>query len=58
MVLKELEKIVIEKGAKRIIIHSRNSAIKFYKKNGYRSVEPSYTLFDEIKHTLMEKIIQ
>jgi len=58
MVLKELEKIVIEKGAKRIIIHSRNSAIKFYKKHGYRSVEPSYTLFDEIKHTLMEKIIQ
>ena len=58
IVLKELEKIVSEKGAKRIIIHARNNAIKFYKKNGYREVEPSYTLFDEIEHTLMEKYIR
>jgi N-acetylglutamate synthase-like GNAT family acetyltransferase len=57
VVLKELEKIVTEKGAKRIIIHARNSAIEFYKKNGYKVVEPSYTLFGEIKHTLMEKFI-
>lgn len=57
IVLKELEKIVTEKGAKRIIIHARNSAIEFYKKNGYNEVEPSYTLFDEIEHTLMEKIV-
>lgn len=57
IVLKELEKIVIENGAKRIIIHSRNSAIDFYKKNGYKEVEPSYTLFGEIEHTLMEKFI-
>lgn len=57
IVLKELEKIVIENGAKRIIIHSRNSAIEFYKKNGYNEVEPSYTLFGEIEHTLMEKKI-
>jgi N-acetylglutamate synthase-like GNAT family acetyltransferase len=58
LVLKELEKIVTEKGAKRIIIHARNNAIEFYKKNGYKEVEPSYTLFDEIEHTLMEKIIR
>ena len=57
-VLKELEKIVIEKGAKRIIIHARNSAIEFYKKNRYKEVEPSYTLFGEIEHTLMEKRIK
>ena len=55
IVLNELEKIVIKKGAKRIIIHARNNAIEFYKKNGYKEVEPSYTLFDEIEHTLMEK---
>ena len=55
IVLKELEKIVSEKGARRIIIHARNSAIEFYKKNGYTEVEPSYTLFGEIEHTLMEK---
>ena len=56
-VLKELENIVTEKGAKRIIIHARNIAVKFYQKNGYNEVEPSYTLFDEIEHTLMEKIV-
>ena len=58
IVLKELEKIIVDKGARRIIIHARNSAVEFYKKNGYKEVEPSYTLFDEIDHTLMEKIIQ
>jgi N-acetylglutamate synthase-like GNAT family acetyltransferase len=57
LILKELEKIVLEKGAKRIIIHARNSAVEFYKKNGYKVVEPSYTLFEQIKHTLMEKKI-
>ncbi|MGB5528874.1 MAG: GNAT family N-acetyltransferase [Ignavibacteriaceae bacterium] len=58
IVLKELEKIVTAKGAKRIIIHARNDAVEFYKKNGYKAVEPSYTLFGEIEHTLMEKIIK
>jgi N-acetylglutamate synthase-like GNAT family acetyltransferase len=58
IVLKELEKIVIAKGAKRIIIHARINAVEFYKKNGYKSVEPSYTLFGEIEHTLMEKTIK
>jgi ribosomal protein S18 acetylase RimI-like enzyme len=57
IVLKELEKIVIAKGATRIIIHSRNGAIEFYKKNRYKEVEPSYELFGEIEHTLMEKFI-
>jgi ribosomal protein S18 acetylase RimI-like enzyme len=57
IVLNELEKIVNEKGVRRIIIHARNNAIEFYKKNGYKTVEPSYTLFGEIEHTLMEKII-
>ena len=57
IVLKELEKIVTAKGAKRIIIHARNNAIEFYKKNGYHSVEESYTLFGVIPHTLMEKKI-
>ena len=57
IVLKELEKIVIAKGARRIIIHSRSSAVEFYKKHGYQVVEHSYTLFGVIHHFLMEKII-
>ncbi|HSW56383.1 MAG TPA: GNAT family N-acetyltransferase [Ignavibacteriaceae bacterium] len=56
MVLKELEKIVKAKGAKRIIIHSRGNAVEFYKKHGYQVVEESYTLFGVIPHFLMEKI--
>ena len=58
IVLKELEKIVIEKGAKRIIIHARSSAVEFYKKHGYQVVEQSYTLFDEIEHFLMDKFFE
>jgi ribosomal protein S18 acetylase RimI-like enzyme len=58
IVLKELEKIVVAKGARRIIIHARNSAIEFYKKFGYKSLESSYTLFGKIEHTLMEKLIK
>jgi ribosomal protein S18 acetylase RimI-like enzyme len=57
IVLKELEKIVTAEGAKRIIIHARNNAVEFYKKNGYKVVEESYTLFGVIPHTLMEKNI-
>ena len=57
MVLKELEKIVKAKGAKRIIIHSRSNAVEFYKKHGYQVVEQSYTLFGVIHHFLLEKII-
>jgi ribosomal protein S18 acetylase RimI-like enzyme len=57
IVLKELEKIIKAKGAKRIIIHSRSNAVEFYKKNGYQVVEQSYTLFGVIPHFLMEKII-
>jgi len=58
IVLKELEKIVILKGAKQIVIHARNSAIEFYKKKEYQEIEPSYKLFGEIEHTLMKKIIR
>jgi ribosomal protein S18 acetylase RimI-like enzyme len=57
MVLKELEKIVGGKGAKRIIIHSRSNAVEFYKKHGYQVVKQSYTLFGVILHFLMEKKI-
>jgi len=57
IVLKELEKIVTAKGAKRIIIHARSSAVEFYKKHGYQVVEQSYTLFGVIHHYLMEKKI-
>ena len=53
--VKELERIAIEKGAKKIILHARDSAVKFYEINGYKVVKQSHTLFGSIPHYLMEK---
>lgn len=55
IVIKELEKIAVEKGAKKIILHSRDNAVKFYEKNGYKVIKQSHTLFGSIPHFLMEK---
>ncbi|MFN3874190.1 MAG: GNAT family N-acetyltransferase [Ignavibacterium sp.] len=55
LILDELEKRVVEKGAKKIILHARESVVKFYEKNGYIVVKPSHTLFGTIPHYLMEK---
>jgi ribosomal protein S18 acetylase RimI-like enzyme len=57
IVLKELEKIATDKGAKKIILHSRENAVKFYERNGYKVVKPSHILFGSIPHFLMEKEI-
>ncbi len=56
VILSELEKRSIHAGAKNIILHARDNAIEFYKKNGYKIIEESHTLFGEIKHYLMIKI--
>jgi len=56
-ILDELENKVIEKGAKKIILHARENVVNFYMRNGYKVVKPSHTLFGEIKHFLMMKEI-
>ena len=53
--VKALEDIAREKGIRYIILQARGNALKFYKKNGYKIIEKSYLLFDEIQHWLMEK---
>jgi ribosomal protein S18 acetylase RimI-like enzyme len=55
LILDELEKRVLEKGAKKIILHARENVVRFYEKNGYQIVKESHTLFGEIKHFLMTK---
>lgn len=55
LILDKLEQSVIEKGAKKIILHARDNAVKFYEKNGYKVVKESHTLFGSIPHFLMEK---
>ena len=50
-----LEDIALDKGARRIILQARKNAVQFYQSNGYKVVEKSYILFDEIQHWLMKK---
>ena len=54
-IVKVLENIAREKGNRKIILQSRENAVKFYEKNGYKIIEKSYLLFDKIQHWLMEK---
>lgn len=58
LILDELEKRVVEKGAKKIILHARENVVKFYEKAGYKFVKPSHTLFGSIPHFLMEKTME
>jgi len=59
MVLKYLE----EKGnqtfpqAKAIVLQARENAVAFYERNGFHVVKPSFLLFNEIQHFLMEKML-
>lgn len=55
LILDELEKRVLEKGAKKIILHARENVVRFYEKNGYNIIKESHTLFGEINHFLMTK---
>ena len=54
-IVRIMDDIAREKGSKKIILQSRENAVKFYEKNGYKIIEKSHLLFDEIQHWLMEK---
>ncbi len=55
MVLKGLEERAMKAGAREIVLHARETALEFYRKNHYQVVERSYTLFDSIVHWQMRK---
>lgn len=57
LVLKQLEKAAKKKGAKYIILNSRETAVKFYKKYGYKIVGKADTMFGVIPHWKMKKDI-
>ena len=42
---------------KKVILHSRENAIDFYKKNGFILIEKSHKIFNSIQLFLMEKAI-
>ena len=52
-----LESIACEHKCSHIILQSRENAVKFYEKSGFKVVEKSYLLFGEIQHFLMQKFL-
>ena len=56
-ILLELINKAKSEGRQKIILHSRENAIDFYKKNGFIEVEKSHKIFNSIQHYLMEKAI-
>ncbi|MBC8311015.1 MAG: GNAT family N-acetyltransferase [Candidatus Marinimicrobia bacterium] len=54
-IMESLELLARKNKSSKIILHSREGAVKFYEKNGFRIVEKSYLLFGEIQHYLMQK---
>jgi predicted GNAT family N-acyltransferase len=55
VILKRLEDDVRKLGADCVILNSRDNAVPFYEKHGYKVVSRSYTLFESIPHFLMRK---
>ncbi|HNQ12953.1 MAG TPA: GNAT family N-acetyltransferase [Bacteroidia bacterium] len=43
------------KNAEEIVLESRENAVAFYEKNGYKIISKSYILFDKIQHFTMKK---
>jgi len=54
-ILKSLENYATENNIKKIILHSRENAVDFYKKNNYQLIKPSHLLYKTIQHYEMQK---
>jgi N-acetylglutamate synthase-like GNAT family acetyltransferase len=50
VILEELEVRAQRSGATRIVANARESALSFYKKNGYGLIDRADTLFDSLVH--------
>ncbi len=46
-----------QKGTEKITLQSREIAVGFYEKCGFKVIEKSYLMWDEIQHYLMEKAL-
>lgn len=55
MILIQLEEEARRRGAKRIVLNARESALPFYSKHKYQLVDQSGTLFESIVHWRMQK---
>jgi len=57
LMLRGLEERAARLGARRVLLHARESALEFYRKNGYEVGNQSYTLFGVIAHWEMRKTL-
>jgi len=55
--LRALETRAIEHGASRITLDARETALGFYRKQGYSTQDPGHTLFNSIAHVKMIKAL-
>ena len=55
LILSELIKIARLEKKKYIILHSRENAVEFYKKNKFKLIKKTHLLYDKIQHYLMQK---
>lgn len=53
-----LENAALANAARVVILHARENAVSFYQACGYHVVAPSYVLFGEIPHFLMQRALQ
>ena len=56
-VLKLLENYALNNKISKVVLNSREIAVDFYIKNGYKKIKQVDKLFDEINHWFMEKEI-
>jgi ribosomal protein S18 acetylase RimI-like enzyme len=55
--LGELENQARYQGVQRIVLNARANAVGFYTHLGYEIIGPGETLFGEIRHTKMRKVL-
>ena len=55
LVLQALEQHAREQGARMVMLNAREGAVAFYRKQGYRLMDQTKTLFDLIPHWRMQK---
>jgi len=55
LIISKLERKIKESEARKIVINSRDKAVDFYEKHGYKVTGESYNLYGEISHYAMMK---
>jgi predicted GNAT family N-acyltransferase len=54
-IMEATERKALADGNHKMILHARDYALEFYKRQNYILIEKSYKLFDVLQHFLMEK---